>query len=179
MGINYRWNKRRTYFCKSCKSRSKSSWNTLRRNRTGFYISYDEGENWESFQNNLPIVPINDLFIRDNDLIAATAGRSFWILDDISPLQEQKNINGLHLVTPKRIPNFSRKTSKNSFQGTNPLSGIILDYYLPEVSDSLNITLEIIDGDEVIRTYSSVKEKSNKSWPGDQAQKKYYQKTRI
>ena len=134
---------------------------------TGFYISYDEGENWESFQNNLPIVPINDLFIRDNDLIAATAGRSFWILDDISPLQEQKNINGLHLVTPKKgYRIFSRKTSKNSFQGTNPLSGIILDYYLPEVSDSLNITLEIIDGDEVIRTYSSVKEKSNKSWPG-------------
>jgi len=134
---------------------------------TGFYISYDEGEHWESFQNNLPIVPINDLFIRDNDLIAATAGRSFWILDDISPLQEQKNINGLHLVTPKKgYRIFSRKTSKNSFQGTNPLSGIILDYYLPEVSDSLNITLEIIDGDEVIRTYSSVKEKSNKSWPG-------------
>ena len=134
---------------------------------TGFYISFDEGENWESFQNNLPIVPINDLFIRDNDLIAATAGRSFWILDDISPLQEQKNINGLHLVTPKKgYRIFSRKTSKNSFQGTNPLSGIILDYYLPEVSDSLNITLEIIDGDEVIRTYSSVKEKSNKSWPG-------------
>ena len=134
---------------------------------TGFYISYDEGEHWESFQNNLPIVPINDLFIRDNDLIAATAGRSFWILDDISPIQEQKNINGLHLVTPKKgYRIFSRKTSKNSFQGTNPLSGIILDYYLPEVSDSLNITLEIIDGDEVIRTYSSVKEKSNKSWPG-------------
>ncbi len=134
---------------------------------TGFYISYDDGENWESFQNNLPIVPINDLYIQDNDLIAATAGRSFWILDDISPLQEQKNIKGLHLVTPKngyRI--FSRKTSKNSIQGTNPLSGIILDYYLPKVSDSLNITLEIIDGDEVIRTYSSVKEKSNKSWPG-------------
>ncbi len=134
---------------------------------TGFYISYDDGENWESFQNNLPIVPINDLYIQDNDLIAATAGRSFWILDDISPLQEQKNIKGLHLVTPKngyRI--FSRKTSKNSTQGTNPLSGIILDYYLPEVSDSLNITLEIIDGDEVIRTYSSAKEKSNKSWPG-------------
>ena len=134
---------------------------------TGFYISYDEGEHWESFQNNLPIVPINDLFIRDNDLIAATAGRSFWILDDISPIQEQKNINGLHLVTPKKgYRIFSRKTSKNSFQGTNPLSGIILDYYLPEVSDSLNITLEIIDGDKVIRTYSSVKEKSNKSWPG-------------
>ena len=134
---------------------------------TGFYISFDDGENWESFQNNLPIVPINDLYIQDNDLIAATAGRSFWILDDISPLQEQKNIKGLHLVTPKngyRI--FSRKTSKKSTQGTNPLSGIILDYYLPEVSDSLNITLEIIDGNEVIRTYSSAKEKSNKSWPG-------------
>ena len=82
------------------------------------------------------------------------------------------------LLHQKRIPNFSRKTSKNSFQGTNPLSGIILDYYLPEVSDSLNITLEIIDGDEVIRTYSSVKENQINHGQVDQGQKKYYLKNK-
>ena len=133
---------------------------------TGFYISYDEGSYWELFQNNLPVVPINDLYIQDNDLIAATAGRSFWILDDISPIQEQKNVEGIHLVTPKagyRI--FSRKTSKNSLQGTNPLSGIILDYYLPKVNDSIELILEILEDNKVIRTYSSEKQKLT-SWPG-------------
>ena len=54
---------------------------------TGLAISLDGGMNWQPFQRNLPVVPINDLTIRNNDLVAATAGRSFWILDDLSPLQ--------------------------------------------------------------------------------------------
>lgn len=134
---------------------------------TGFYISYNDGQNWEAFQTNLPVVPINDLYIQDNDLIAATAGRSFWILDDLSPLQEQKQVSGLHLATPKtayRI--FSGKTSKNSSQGTNPLNGVILDYHLPKTEDSLEVTLEIFKENQLIRSYSSKKEKAFKSWPG-------------
>ena len=54
---------------------------------TGLYFSHDDGAHWKTFQNNLPVVPVNDLFIKDNDLIAATAGRSFWILDDLSNIQ--------------------------------------------------------------------------------------------
>ena len=54
----------------------------------GFFVSKNDGEIWEKLQLNLPVVPINDLFIRNNDLIAATAGRSFWVLDNLSPLQE-------------------------------------------------------------------------------------------
>jgi len=137
---------------------------------TGFYVSFNDGENWESFQNNLPLVPINDLFIRDNDLIAATAGRSFWILDDLSPIQEEQQIAGFHLVTPKtnyRI--FSRATPKNSTQGTNPLNGVILDYYLPKGTDSLEVRLEILQGDRVLRSYTSKKNKEQKSWPGGPA----------
>ena len=137
---------------------------------TGFYISYDEGNHWDAFQNNLPVVPINDLFIRDNDLIAATAGRSFWILDDLSALQEQTKVSGLHLVSPKdhyRI--FSGQTPKNSTQGTNPLNGVILDYYLPQNTDSLAVTLEILKGDTVIRQYSSEQKEKQKSWPGGPA----------
>jgi len=137
---------------------------------TGFYVSFNDGENWESFQNNLPVVPINDLYIRDNDLIAATAGRAFWILDDLSPIQEQQKVAGLHLVTPKtnyRI--FSRTTPKNSTQGTNPLNGVILDYYLPKGSDSLEVRLDILQGDRVLRSYTSKKNKQQKSWPGGPA----------
>lgn len=145
----------------------------------GFYISYDDGSHWEAFQNNLPVVPINDLFIQDNDLIAATAGRAFWILDDLSALQEQKQVAGLHLVTPKtnyRI--FSRKTGKNSIQGTNPLNGVILDYHLPQGEDSLEVSLEILDGEKVIRRYTSKKEKQIKSWPGGPSPKKILPKKR-
>ncbi len=55
---------------------------------TGVRVSFDDGEHWYSLQTNLPVVPIHDLFIKDNDLIAATHGRSFWILDDIVPLRQ-------------------------------------------------------------------------------------------
>ena len=134
---------------------------------TGFYISDNDGERWRLFQNNLPVVPINDLYIQDNDLIAATAGRSFWILDDLSLLQEQKKVEGLHLVTPKDTYRlFSGKTPKASNQGTNPLSGVILDYYLPKKIDSLAVILEILQGDKVIRKMNSKKSISVKKWPG-------------
>ena len=55
---------------------------------SGLYISFDDGENWKSFQQNLPIVPITDLTLRDNDLVVATQGRSFWVLDDLTPLHQ-------------------------------------------------------------------------------------------
>lgn len=134
---------------------------------TGFYISFNDGNYWEAFQSNLPVVPINDLFIQDNDLIAATAGRSFWILDDLSPLQQHQKTEQIHLVAPKvsyRI--FSAKTPKNSSQGTNPKSGVYLDYYLPEVYDSLEVQLDILQNDKVIRSYTSSKNSDFKSWPG-------------
>ena len=134
---------------------------------TGFYLSYDDGNYWHAFQTNLPVVPINDLYIQDNDLIAATAGRSFWILDDLSPLQQHRQTEEIYLVKPK--PSYrlsSAKTPKNSSQGTNPMSGVYLDYYLPEIQDSLEVQLEIIQDNQVIRTYSSVKKTDFKSWPG-------------
>ena len=55
---------------------------------TGMYISFDNGSSWKPFQQNLPIVPITDLAIKDNNLIAATQGRSFWIIDDLTVLHQ-------------------------------------------------------------------------------------------
>ena len=134
---------------------------------TGFYISFNDGLLWEPFQNNLPVVPINDLYIQDNDLIAATAGRSFWILDDLSPLQQQPKKEELHIATPKATYRLSSgKTPENSAQGTNPRSGVYLDYYLPEVHDSIKVELSILQEGKVIRTYSSQKNTDFKSWPG-------------
>ena len=134
---------------------------------TGLYVSYDDGAHWKTFQNNLPVVPVNDLFIQDNDLIAATAGRSFWILDDLSNIQEQQKVKGLYLVTPKTAYRLSsRKTPKGSLQGTNPVSGMNIDYHLAVSSDSLEVTLEILDKGEVIRRYTSKKSEKKNSWPG-------------
>ena len=134
---------------------------------TGVYISHNDGQQWEIFKSNLPVVPINDLYIQDNDLIAATAGRSFWILDDVSPIQETTKTKGLHIVTPKKVYRlFSGKKKKGDAQGTNPVSGVNLDYYLPKKVDSLMLKLEILQNDEVIRTYTSEKPKNVSSWPG-------------
>ena len=134
---------------------------------TGFYISLNDGEYWEPFQNNLPIVPINDLYIQDNDLIAATAGRSFWILDDLSAIQQSPKDISVHLVTPKKSYRLSSgETPKNSTQGTNPMSGVYLDYYLAEVHDSLEVKIDILQGDQIIRSYTSQKDSLFKSWPG-------------
>jgi hypothetical protein len=134
---------------------------------TGFYISFNDGNYWEAFQSNLPVVPINDLFIQDNDLIAATAGRSFWILDDLSPLQQHQKTEQIHLVAPKTSYRISSvNTPKNSSQGSNPKSGVYLDYYLPEVYDSLEVQLDILQDEKVIRSYTSSKNSDFKSWPG-------------
>ncbi len=71
---------------------------------TGIYVSFDDGKNWQRMQNNLPVVPIYDLIVKGTDLLAATHGRAFWILDDLSPLYEmQDQIAGkqVHLFTPR------------------------------------------------------------------------------
>jgi len=135
---------------------------------TGFYISKDDGENWIQLQLNLPVVPITDLYINDNDLIAATAGRSFWILDDIAPFQVVDEIKDVKILKPKDTYKIigGRVSKSNKSLGTNPLPGITIDYYLPMKSDSLEIKLEIIKNDKVIRTYLNKKDKLNKTWPG-------------
>ncbi len=135
---------------------------------TGLYVSFDDGSKWEKMQLNLPILPINDLTIRDNDLIAATAGRSFWILDDLSALQQSKGeVEALSLYEPKDTYFFIGGTSENPTLGKNPKSGLTLDYYLPEeLPDSVILRLEILEKGEVIRTYSSEEQEDFKTWPG-------------
>jgi len=76
---------------------------------TGLYISFDDGANWQRFQNNLPVVPVYDLAVKDSDLVAATHGRSFWALDDLSPLRQiSEEIAGkdAHLFPPRPTVRF-------------------------------------------------------------------------
>ncbi len=134
---------------------------------TGLYVSWNDGAKWESFQLNLPVVPINDLVIQDNDLIAATAGRSFWILDDLGAIQNKNNTkNTVALFKPKDTYLFFGGMSKNPTIGKNPPSGVIFDYYIKEAIDSIPVTLEVLHNGDVIRTLTSKADKDFKSWPG-------------
>ena len=85
---------------------------------SGLYISFNDGEHWESFQCNLPTVPITDLTIKDNDLIVATQGRSFWVLDDLSVLQQWQPD-----VEKKAIHLFSSRPTIRMRGGGSPLPG--------------------------------------------------------
>lgn len=133
----------------------------------GLYISTDDGANWQPLKLNLPVVPINDLVIQDNDLVAATSGRGFWILDDLSALQQASPLlDKLTLFQPKNTYRIFGGTSKAVGQGQNPKSGVSLDYYLPEAIDSLDLKLEILKNNKAIRTYTSQKPEGFKTWPG-------------
>ncbi|MFT5862450.1 MAG: hypothetical protein ACI828_001099, partial [Flavobacteriales bacterium] len=113
-----------------------------------------------------PIVPINDLVIQDNDLVAATSGRGFWILDDLGTLQQSISTKGFNVFMPKDSYRIFGGTSKAIGQGQNPKSGITMDYFIPKKIDSLELKLEILQGSKIIRTFTSKKPKGFKSWPG-------------
>ncbi|NER09681.1 Uncharacterized protein SAMN06265375_101803 [Muriicola jejuensis] len=136
---------------------------------TGLYLSFNDGQNWQPFQLNLPVVPINDLVIQDNDLVAATAGRSFWILDDLGAIQAAP-LSGqfLKIIKPKDTYMIFGGSTDRPIPGLgqNPKQGVTVDYYLNEKSDSIALTLEIIQNGEVLRSYSSKADKEFKSWPG-------------
>ncbi len=141
----------------------------------GFYISYNGGISFTKLQLNLPIVPVTDLIIKDNDLVASTAGRSFWILDDLGALQQSKGEFGdatVKLFQPKPTYRLSSITIPEYFGdipglGRNPPNGVALDYYLKEKADTVKVTLEIMDATgKVIRKYTNKKDESFKPYPG-------------
>lgn len=140
----------------------------------GFYISYNGGTSFSKFQLNLPIVPVTDLIIKDNDLVASTAGRAFWILDDLAAIQQSKGAftSTVKIYSPKPTYRLSSVTIPEYFGdipglGRNPMNGVILDYYLKEKADTSKVTLEIMDANgKLIRKYTNKKDETFKPWPG-------------
>ncbi|WP_462249910.1 WD40/YVTN/BNR-like repeat-containing protein [Ferruginibacter sp.] len=115
----------------------------------GMYISYDDGASWKTFQLNLPMVPITDLTIKENDLIVATQGRSFWVLDDLSVVQQKANDitnKNLFVYTVNdvfRFDGFQNLNTKNA--GMNPPNGSSIFYYVKNINDSSKVSIEILD----------------------------------
>jgi photosystem II stability/assembly factor-like uncharacterized protein len=128
------------------------------------YVSFDDGDNWQPLQLNLPHTSMRDLAIHGDDLIVGTHGRSFWILDDITPLRQMSADIAKAAVTlyqPQEAIRFrwNRNTDTppppDTPAGKNPPDGAILDYYLAQAS-SKPVTLEIFDRDNhLVRRYSS------------------------
>ncbi len=137
---------------------------------TGLYVSNDDGVQWQQLKLNLPIVPINDLIIQDNDLVAATSGRGFWILDDLGALQNMTSTEAsIAIFKPKNSYRIFGGVSKAIDQGTNPRSGVTFDYYLDQDADTLNLKLEVLKDMKVIRSYTNKNPKGFKSWSGGPA----------
>ena len=129
---------------------------------TGLYVSFNDGADWRSLQLNLPTTPIHDLTVKNDDLVVATHGRSFWILDDLSPLRQFKDDvanQGVYLYTPAtafRMHNIE-ETTKPVTAGENPPPGAVIYYYVKETPKN-EVTIEILDAaGNVARKYSSKK----------------------
>ncbi len=129
----------------------------------GVYVSWDDGDHWQSLQLNLPVTGVRDLTVHGDDLVIATFGRAFWILDDITPLRQAvqaKTAGGPWLYPPAPAV----RVDNDSFPGTplppeepaaeNPPSGAMIDYFLPSAASS--IRLEIFDAQHnLVRNFFS------------------------
>jgi len=137
----------------------------------GFYLSTDRGLFWKRFQRNLPVVPVTDLIVRDNDLVASTAGRAFWILDDLSPIRQFNDLSlRMQLVAPKtsyRYGGAAGLPEKGYTAGQNAPEGVIFDYFVKGVPDSVALTFTIYDEfGRQMRQYSSEKDATFSRYPG-------------
>ena len=130
----------------------------------GVYVSFNDGELWQPLQQNLPVTPIRDLVVKGNDLVVATHGRSFWILDNVSPLRELNSTTAaasvylFHPATAIRLrKNEARDTplEPETPVGKNPPAGAIIDFSLQTIPAGA-VTLEIMDSKgALVRKYSS------------------------
>ena len=137
----------------------------------GVFVSFDEGAHWSALQQGLPITPIHDLTVHGADLIAATHGRGFWILDDVTPLRQARPATDeLVLYTPAVGMRLYYPDAVNTRRpvGTNPPAGVIIDYVLPaDAAGELTVDILNVRG-ELVRHLSSTKtnkEVQPPEWP--------------
>ena len=138
---------------------------------TGVYASFDNGTKWQPLQLNLPVVPITDLVVKDSDLVVATQGRSFWILDDMAPLRQISKATvaeTTHLFKPSPTYRFSGLAFPIPNVGQNPANGALFYYSLKsDVKEGEEIVLEILDASgKLVRKFSSKPDPDKKAGGG-------------
>jgi photosystem II stability/assembly factor-like uncharacterized protein len=138
----------------------------------GIFVSLDDGDTWHDFQQNLPVTPVTDIKIVRGDLAISTMGRSFWVLDNITTLQ-QDAINSLDsepaLFQPKTTIRYRRpRGMPNTEVPDYPQPAVVIDYYLPE-EFSERLVMEILDdAGNVVNRFTNADEDSEDG-PGEQA----------
>jgi photosystem II stability/assembly factor-like uncharacterized protein len=124
----------------------------------GLFVSYDDGGSWQAMQLNLPEVPITDLTIRQDNLVAATQGRSFWVLDNLFVVRQAAAGVGkqdLQVFTPDQVAMVDGGGSPNDFESKNPDRGVPVYYFLKDKQEG-PLSIEILDSaGTVVRTYAS------------------------
>ncbi|WP_422860335.1 WD40/YVTN/BNR-like repeat-containing protein [Flagellimonas sp. S174] len=139
----------------------------------GMYVSFDDGASWSPFQLNLPITSIRDLHVRDNDLIAATHGRSFWMIDDLTPLHQlskEMADSQFYLYKPDKAYRMQQsggwRKPNTKLVGENHPNGAIINYYVQDVKETDDVSIEILEMDgTLIQRFSSKVEKGDKLNP--------------
>ncbi len=138
----------------------------------GMYISFDNGARWQSFQMNLPVTPVTDIKLAHGDMVLSTQGRSFWILDDLSPLRQfnEKVLSAdAFLYQPReaiRMParGATPGLSRNAPSPQYPQVGAMIDYYLGKAPEG-DIQVEILDSaGKTVRTFSSAEAEQRRTW---------------
>ncbi|HXX41206.1 MAG TPA: hypothetical protein VEI58_02955 [Chthoniobacterales bacterium] len=139
----------------------------------GVYVSFDDGAHWQPLQLNLPQSPIHDLVVKDDDLVVATHGRSFWVLDDVTPLRQAKEQSvqtDMVLYQPETAVrlHYPEEFDRRQPAGDNPPPGAIIDYYL-KATPKDEVTLDILDAQgKIVRHLSSTEKKESEQppeWP--------------
>ena len=129
----------------------------------GIFVSFDDGEHWRSMQLNLPLAPVHDLCVKNDDLVVATHGRAFWILDDVTPLRQYADTiagEDMHLYEPAtayrvRGGGGEDAPSRAVYAGKNPPNGAVIYYYVKKAAKE-EVRIEILDASgAVVRSYSS------------------------
>jgi photosystem II stability/assembly factor-like uncharacterized protein len=140
----------------------------------GVFFSLDDGGRWSPLQLNLPTAPVHDLVVKANDLVVATHGRSFWVLDDITPLRQiDAKTAGAEMVLfapqPAYRLHYSEERDTRRPVGENPPPGAVIDYYF-KVAPKGEVTLQVFDeAGRLVRSLSSVEKKEFEQppeWPG-------------
>ncbi|MEO7444037.1 MAG: hypothetical protein ABIT96_03970 [Ferruginibacter sp.] len=126
----------------------------------GMYISYNDGANWKPFQLNLPVVPITDLTIKNNDLVVATQGRAFWVLDDLNLVQAASNEIANENIYAFKVDDAYRYEGSQNLEvknaGINPPNGVVINYYVKNIADTGLLSIVIFDASKkIIKTYST------------------------
>jgi len=129
--------------------------------QSGVYVSFDDGVRWHSLKLNLPAVPVTDLKVHNHDLLASTDGRGFWVLDDLSPLQQQDSVTRstpVVLFRPRDSYRTGGAPGAGPGQGENPPAGAIIYFYLSEVPAE-PVRLEVLDeSGSLVRTLTATPE---------------------